>query len=188
MLPITNSWGLRSVPLALPDVVFTRLVVCNALPYVRPKITQHEHYSQWKGLHWRIPKLNERRREIEREPRGKLSFLNDHFYGSVASLRSQQTRRGEGNGEGSESHESGFIAVPFPAPTPTPRKSLRVISHYGKMIEIHLPKPFKNSVLNWALGEATVKTHFNICKQALLCEIFSPSGAKCIQRSQRKRN
>lgn len=40
LFSITNSWGLHSLPLALPDV-FACLVLCNTLPYVR------QNYPTW---------------------------------------------------------------------------------------------------------------------------------------------
>lgn len=70
LFSITNSWGLHSLPLALPDVVFTCLVVCNTLPYVR------QNYPTWVLFSVGVialvhSKLYERCREIEREVRGK---------------------------------------------------------------------------------------------------------------------
>lgn len=64
MLSFTNSWGLHSTPLALPDVVFTCLVVvCNSLHYVRP------NYPTWVLVSAGVialehSKLNERRRDM----------------------------------------------------------------------------------------------------------------------------
>lgn len=69
LFSITNSWGLHSLPLALPDV-FTCLVLCNTLPYVR------QNYPTWMLFSVGVialvhSKLSERWMEIEGEVRGR---------------------------------------------------------------------------------------------------------------------
>lgn len=147
LFSITNSWGLHSLPLALPDVVFTCLVVCNTLPYVR------QNYPTWMLFSVGVialvhSKLNERWRKRGEKEIICLKWL--FLWQSCFTRWAEERDRGEGRGRHAGKSSVRFKLTTREAPAELPWCFQSTVDKWIISLQIESPPPLcaENSLIN----------------------------------------